>query len=499
MATIQEQTDVTSLERYFEPFRRNIVGLDQTFDTPYGRKRIVYADWIASGRLYGPIERRLSEEIGTFVGNTHTESSRTGTCMTRAYHRAHDIIKQHVNASASDVIITTGAGMTAAVCKFQRILGLRVPEQVLPYLDLPAEDRPVVFLTHMEHHSNHTSWLETIAEVVCIDPDDEGLVDPDKLRQLLESYRDRRFKIGAFTSCSNVSGIQPPYHELAAIMHEHGGLCFIDFAASAPYAKIDMHPANPASKLDAIYFSPHKFLGGPGSAGVLIFDSDLYHNAIPDLPGGGTVDWTNPWGGRKFIDDIEEREDGGTPAFLQTMKAALAIRLKEQMGIEKILAREEELLDIVFEELPKIPNLVILAEHVRGRLAVISFYVKDVHYNLIVRLLNDRYGIQVRGGCSCAGTYGHFLLHVDRARSKQITDLIDKGDLSAKPGWVRMSLHPTMTDEELRFTIDAIRAIAEHHEEWARDYSYSRQRNEYTPGGSWEVNDKLIDEWFGLE
>lgn len=489
---------MSSLESYFEPFRRNIVGWDQTFETPYGQKPIVYADWIASGRLYAPIERRLSDEIGAFVGNTHTESSVTGTRMTQAYHRAHELIKAHVNAGPEDVIITTGSGMTGAVCKFQRILGLRVPEQLIPLVKLPAELRPVVFVTHMEHHSNHTSWLETIAEVVCIEPDDRGLVDPDGLRAVLDEYGDRAVKIGAFTACSNVSGIQPPYHELAEIMHEAGGYCFVDFAASAPYTDIDMHPPKPGRKLDAIFFSPHKFLGGPGSAGVLVFDSNLYHNQVPDQPGGGTVDWTNPWGGRRFVEDIETREDGGTPAFLQAMKAALAIRLKEEMTVEKIMAREEELLEIVFERLPAIPGVTILAGHVRERLGVISFYVEDVHYNLMVRLLNDRYGIQVRGGCSCAGTYGHYLLHVDPARSKRITDLIDRGDLSEKPGWVRLSLHPTMTDEELHYILDAIEEVVANHERWSQDYTYSSSRNEFEPTGFADDARGTLDRWFAL-
>ncbi|UCF21612.1 MAG: aminotransferase class V-fold PLP-dependent enzyme, partial [Gemmatimonadota bacterium] len=223
------------LQDYFDPFRRKIVGIDQTFRSPQGEQRIVYADWTASGRLYDPIERRITETFGPFVGNTHTETSVTGTRMTRAYQRAHEILKAHVNAGPDDVILTPGFGMTAAVNKFQRILGLKLPEQLAPFVSLPAEYRPVVFVTHMEHHSNHTSCLETLADVVCIEPDGQGLVDTDSLRALLDEYADRRLKIGAFTACSNVSGIQPPIHELARIVHEHGGYCFVDYAASAPY------------------------------------------------------------------------------------------------------------------------------------------------------------------------------------------------------------------------------------------------------------------------
>ena len=468
-----------NLENYFEKFRQNIIGINKTFVSPYGEKKILYADWIASGRLYGPIEKTIIETFGPFVGNTHSESSITGTTMTHAYHFAQKIIKKHVNAGPDDIIITAGSGMTAMVNKFQRILGLRVSEQLKDYLELPKDLKPVVFVTHMEHHSNHTSWLETIADVVCIDPDPQGLVDINNLKKELKIYKDRKLKIGAFTACSNVTGIETPYHKLAKIMHESSGFCFIDFACSAPYSVINMHPEDPSERLDAIFFSPHKFLGGPGSAGVLIFDSKLYKNKVPDNPGGGTVDWTNPWGQYKFVSNIEAREDGGTPAFLQTIKAALCVQLKEEMGIENMRKREEELIEIVFAEFRKIPGLQILADHIENRLGAISFYIRNIHYNLIVRLLNDRYGIQSRGGCSCAGTYGHYLLHVTPGDSKLITDKINHGDLSEKPGWVRMSIHPTMTNEELYLITNAVKEIVENIDEWKNDYIYSSAKNEY--------------------
>ncbi|MFO7447765.1 MAG: aminotransferase class V-fold PLP-dependent enzyme [Ignavibacteriaceae bacterium] len=485
-----------SLEQHFKFFREHTIGWDKTFISPYGEKKIVYADWIASGRLYAPIETSLCENFGPMVGNTHSESSVTGTSMTIAYHHAHDIIKKHVNAGQDDVIITAGSGMTDMINKFQRLLGLRIPEQLLSYFKLPEDLRPVVFVTHMEHHSNHTSWLETIAEVVCIAPNQEGLVDLENFRELLENYKNRKLKIGAITACSNVTGIETPYHKMASMMHEYGGYCFIDFACSAPYVEVNMHPDNPLEKLDAITFSPHKFLGGPGSPGVLIFDSKLYKNKIPDNPGGGTVDWTNPWGGHKYISDIEAREDGGTPAFLQTIKAALCIRLKELMGTDKIREKEKELVQIAFSELKKIEGLHILAGNVEERLGVISFYVEHIHYNLIVKLLNDRYGIQMRGGCSCAGTYGHYLLHVDPTRSKRIADLIDKGDLSEKPGWIRMSIHPVMANEEIYYITGAIREIVKNISDWKEDYTYDSHKNEFFHVNSNGLNKEIISSWF---
>ncbi|MBK7228635.1 MAG: aminotransferase class V-fold PLP-dependent enzyme [Ignavibacteriales bacterium] len=487
---------MSELEKYFSKFRKNIVGIDADFETPFGTKKIIYADWIASGRLYKPIEEKLCNTFGPYVANTHSESSVTGTTMTLAYHQAHKIIKEHVNANQDDVIITAGSGMTTVICKFQRLLGLKIPEQLVDYVNLPEELKPVVFTTHMEHHSNQTTWIETIAEVVVINPNDDGLVDVNDFRIKLEKYKNRKLKIGAFTAASNVTGIESDYHELAKIIHKEGGYCFVDFACSAPYTKIDMHPSDPEEKLDAIFFSPHKFLGGPGTPGVLVFDSKLYHNKVPDLPGGGTVDWTNPWGQHKFVANIEAREDGGTPAFLQTIKAALCIKLKEEMTIGKIRAREEELVKYALDGLKKIPTLHILAGNIEHRLGAISFYVENIHYNLLVKLLNDRYGVQVRGGCSCAGTYGHYLLHVDPNRSKIITDKIDQGDLSEKPGWVRMSIHPTMTNEELKTIIDGIAQIINDIDDWSKDYIYDKTKNEYFHKNSDSKELNKIKSWF---
>ena len=489
---------MTAQEKHFSKFRKDIIGNDLTFDTPYGNVKMIYADWIASGRLYKPIEKIISEKIGPYVGNTHTETSETGTLMTLSYHMAHEKIKEHVHASANDVIITAGFGMTSVVNKLQRILGLRTCGMINQSDCLQKREKPVVFITHMEHHSNHTSWYETNAEVVLIKPGKDLLVDLNHLEQELIKYKDRKFKIGSFTACSNVTGITTPYHQMAKMMHQHGGVCFVDFAASAPYCDIDMHPADPMEKLDGIFFSPHKFLGGPGSSGVLIFDSSLYPHHAPDQPGGGTVDWTNPWGEYKYLDNIEAREDGGTPGFLQAIRAALCIELKNKMGTANIMKREEELLKIAFEELPKVPGIHILADSIRCRLGVISFYIDGLHYNLAVKLLNDRFGIQVRGGCACAGTYGHYLLDVSYQKSKHITAKITSGDLSEKPGWVRLSLHPTMTDEELHFICNAISQVSKNHVKWAKDYVYSPKTNEFSYKKNTHKEELLIKQWFNL-
>ncbi len=501
---------MSELEQYFNQYRRNITGIDTEITTPYGSKKLIYADWIASGRLYGPIESRISDDIGPMVGNTHSDSTSTAKAMTDAYHLAQKIVKHHVNANDNDVLIFTGTGMTSAISKLQRIIGLKVPEQAIKFCaytqndsksckDIPNENRPVVFLTHTEHHSNHTSWFETLADVVVLEPSDDLTVNPETLRKEIEKYKDRPLLIGSFSACSNVTGYSPPYYELARIMHKYSGYCFVDFAGSAPYADINMHPCDEHAQLDAIFFSPHKFLGGPGSAGVLIFSKELYKNEIPDSPGGGTVKWTNRWGGYSYISDIEVKEDGGTPGFLQGIKAALAVTLKEKMGTKEIHEREKELIRLAFSELSSISELHILADNIKERLGVFSFYIDNIHHNLITRILNDRFGIQVRGGCSCAGTYGHFLLNVDFKMSKEITDKIDSGDLSLKPGWVRLSLHPTMTDSELLYITDAIKQTVKNISEWQKDYDYDRHTNEFNHR-TFKNNDKEnVVRWFILD
>lgn len=489
-------TKETALEQYFQQFRKNIIGIEQEFESPFGRKKIIYTDWTASGRLYRPIEEKLMNAFGPFVANTHTETTVSGTAMTKAYHHARNIIKQHVNANQNDVLITDGTGMTGVVNKFQRILGIKVPENLKDFVAIPVEKKPVVFISHMEHHSNQTSWLETIADVEVIPSTEDGLFSLENLKVLLEKYKERTLKIASITSCSNVTGIRTPYHEAAKMMHQHNGVCFVDFACSGPYVSIDMHPEDEEAYLDAIFFSPHKFLGGPGTSGVLVFNKKLYNNMVPDCPGGGTVSWTNPWGEHKYIDNIEDREDGGTPGFLQVIKTALAIQLKDEMGIDNILKREHEIVEYVFDSLQNVPNIKILAGQHQERLGVISFFIDDLHFNLGVKLLNDRFGIQTRGGCSCAGTYGHFLLHVDQETSHKLVNEISLGDLIRKPGWIRMSIHPTTTSAEIEYVCNAIQSLAENHKEWAKEYQYNAETNEFLHQNATSFENKLVEQWF---
>lgn len=474
-------------EAYFKPFRDQIIGIDQEFPTPFGTKKMIYADWIASGRLYRAIEDTMRKNIAPFCANTHTETSTSGTLMTQAYHEAKEYIKRQVNAGPNDVLIFSGSGMTDSVNKLQRLMGLRIPENFKQYnplaLNIDKTQRPVVFVTHLEHHSNHTSWLETIADVEIIEPDEHGQVNLNHLQKLLQEYADRHLKIASVSACSNVTGIMTPYHEIAEMMHQNGGLCFVDFACSAPYVDINMHPEKQLQDLDAIFVSPHKFLGGPGTPGVMVLNRSLCNNTIPDHSGGGTVKFTSPWRIHEYLDNVEDREDGGTPPFLQGIRAALSFKLKQEMGTQNMLTREKTLLTTLFSALLKIPNLHILEDRHQHRIGAVSFYIDGLHYNLGVRLLNDCFGIQVRGGCACAGTYGHYLLNINRERSEQILCNIQRGELFDRPGWIRLSIHPTMTDAEIQQIIEAIQYLAENHTEMAERYTYNGKKNTFEFNG----------------
>lgn len=449
------------MHNHFLDIRKNIIGINHTFVSPFGKKKILYADWTASGRMYKPIEDYMMEEVYPYVANTHTETTYTGSYMTNLYHDSLQAIKTHVGAGTNEVIIASNSGMTGVINKLQRILGFRLHEHFHNKVTISDNERPVVFITHMEHHSNHTTWLETICDVVIIPPAKHGGVDLEAFESLIEQYKNRETKIASVTACSNVTGIYTPYHQIAEIAHKHNGYCFVDFACSGPYVDINMNPDNAAQQLDAVFLSPHKFLGGPGSSGVVVFKKNLYKNVVPDHPGGGTVRWTSPFEKHLYLDDIEMREDGGTPPFLQTIRVAKAVELKEYMGTVNIQEREEQLLDRLWKRIEAINDVTILESNVRHRQAILSLQFDGLYFNQVVRALNDMFGIQSRGGCSCAGTYGHYLNDLDYDKSLELRHEIEKGNALVKPGWVRISLHPTMLESEMDYIADAIQVITD--------------------------------------
>ncbi|MBB6445571.1 aminotransferase class V-fold PLP-dependent enzyme [Bacillus benzoevorans] len=484
---------MNDLEKHFQFFRKNTIGNEQFFHTPYGRKKILYADWTASGRLYRPIEEKIFDQFGPYAANTHTETNITGKSMTWAYLEAKNIIKKHVHADENDILLFEGTGMTGAIRKIQRLLGLTLHENYQSLHGLKDLAKPVIFITHMEHHSNQISWEETLADVVIVPPDENGDVSPLMLEKMMKRYEDRPLKIGSFTACSNVTGIVTPYYKLAEVMHKYGGICFVDFSASAPYVKMDMHPKSAMQYLDGIFFSPHKFLGGPGTMGVAIVSKKALQTKTPDRPGGGTVNWTTPWGEKSYIANLEEREDGGTPGFLQAIRTALVIRLKEEMGIENICEQDKKWLQLLFKQLKQNKQIILLEKDKKDRLPILSFYVDNLHHQLLVKLLNDVHGIQVRGGCSCAGTYGHYLFGLDKQRSQSIKDEMNKGNYYAKPGWVRLSLHPTMTEKEVLYIAHAINDITSNMNTYKADYTYLPDLNEYQHKNECDIN---YEGWF---
>ncbi len=472
----------------FAALRSQVVGADATVTTAFGDRLMVYADYTASGRCLGLVERYI-QNLQRIYANTHTEDDISGRSMTHLLEQAEEAIKRSVNAGPEGCIICVGTGATGAIDKLQQIIGVALPpatRQMLTTLltDLLGEAtdarfaehlrqrQPIVFVGPYEHHSNEISWRESLATVVEVGLDDAGCVDLEHLEALLRdpAYRGR-MRIGSFSAASNVTGMRTPVHEIAALLHRHGALACFDFAACAPYVEIDMNPEpgkyDGDASLDAVFISPHKFLGGPGSSGVLVFNRRIYHSELPpSVSAGGTVDYVGP-DSQDFIVDIEEREKAGTPGVLQTLKAGLAFRIKDTIGVPAIEARERELLHRTFERWLGNPAIEILGNpDPDRRIGIVSFNLKDprgryLHPKFVTTLLNDLFGIQSRAGCSCAGPYGHRLLHIDHATSEQYRSWIRKGFCGIKPGWCRISLHYVMDDIEVDYILDAIDFVAE--------------------------------------
>jgi selenocysteine lyase/cysteine desulfurase len=473
----------------FDSLRREIVGADAPVNTPFGERLMVYADYTASGRCLGFVEKYI-QNLQRIYANTHTEDDISGRSMTRLVEQAEQSIKESVNAGPDGRIICVGSGATGAIDKLQQIVGVALPpatRQILTgmlkgaigeeaderFTDYLRNKQPVVFVGPYEHHSNEISWREGLATVVEVNLDADGGIDLTHLEQLLQDSRYHgRKRIGSFSAASNVTGMRTPVHEIAALLHRHDAMACFDYAASAPYVEIDMNPPadrfNGDASIDAVFISPHKFLGGPGASGVLVFNKRIYNRELPpSVSAGGTVDYVGPTS-QDFIGRIEEREKAGTPGVLQILKAGMAFQLKDQIGVPAIEAREEELLERTFDRWQGNPNIEILGNpDPQRRISIVSFNLRDnrgkyLHPKFVTTLLNDLFGIQSRAGCSCAGPYGHRLLDIDYERSEQYRKWINKGFSGIKPGWCRISLHYAMDDIEVDFILDAIDFVAEH-------------------------------------
>ncbi len=470
-------------QRFMEHVRSRVIGAGLKLETPFGMKPLRYFDFIASGRFHRDIEDELTEHVLPYMANTHTLSNFTGQQMTKYYEHAFKRIAGYINASKDDVLIPVGNGSTGAINRMITVLGLRIPDQLdeaYRFADqIPRKRRPVVFRSMMEHHSNDIAWRETIGEVVYVDFDKQGRISVEDLDAKLSLYKDRSWKIGTFSAASNVTGILNPCHELAKVLHHHNAWAFFDYAAAAPYVHVDMHPADePEAYFDAIFFSVHKFLGGPRTPGLLVANRKLFTNRVPAEPGGGTVLYTSPWDHR-YLSRIEERETGGTPPIVQSIQAGLAFDLKAALGPERIERIEQDYLKRALDEWTRHPDLLVLGLTETRRLGIVSLIFRDLHHNLAAILFSDLFGIQVRGGCMCAGPYGHLLLHIEQEHSSDIQQNLAKGHIGEKPGWVRISLSPTVTEEEFQTLLEAVDYIARHGREYQDRYELCDETGEW--------------------
>jgi len=461
--------------------RAAVIGDDTLMDGPYGARRVTYADYTASGRALSFIEDFIREAVLPTYANTHTESSGTGRQTTQLREEARRIVRDAIGGDEDTLVIFTGSGATGAIDKIVRILGLRIPVQLEDAYSLssaiPPSQRPVVFVGPYEHHSNELPWRESIAEVIEIPADHDGHIDLAVLSARLAEHADRPLRIGSFSAASNVTGIVTDTAAVARVLHQHGALSFWDFAAAAPYVDIVMAPpGDPAARLDAVFLSPHKLIGGPGTPGVLAIRRELVTNRVPSVPGGGTVAYVNPLE-HVYLDDPITREEGGTPDIIGAIRAGLVFALKQAVGAEQIKRVEDALLRRAADAWSQEPAIEILGNLDAERLSIVSFVVRRpggryLHHNFVVALLNDLFGIQARGGCSCAGPYGHRLLGIDLDHSHAFQHEIAAGCEGIKPGWVRVNFAYFIDESVADYLIEAVRFVARDGDRFLSDYRF---------------------------
>mgnify|MGYP001194700516 FL=1 len=454
------------MSNLIQKIRDSIIGDHAPIETPFGSRPLIYADYTASGRSLCFIEDFIRDEVLPYYANTHSETSFTGAQTTVLREQARELIRQAVNGTPLDKVIFCGSGATAAINKLIEMLNLRLSQDLLDDYGLdgviPVKHRPVVFVGPYEHHSNELPWRESIADVVVIPLNSTGQLDLVALEDALVKYIDRPLRIGSFSAASNVTGLKTDVPRVTSILKHHGALSFWDYAAAAPYVRIDMNDHSP---LDAVFMSPHKFIGGPGTPGVLIVKEGVVNNAVPATVGGGTVTYVTPED-HHYVANAERREEGGTPGVVESIRAGLVFKLQGDVGFEEIARRENAFVSRAIARLSQCENLEILGPLDAPRLSILSLRFKlgdkDLHYGYVVSLLNDLFGIQARGGCSCAGPYGHALLGMDMNYSRAIQSEMAAGNVILRPGWVRLNFNYFISESEFDYLLGAIELVAQH-------------------------------------
>ena len=423
IAATQNNPNLTNEAALLARIRDGVIGKDTQINTPFGQRTLTYADYTASGRSLDFIEDAIRQHVLPFYANTHTEANATGQQTTAFREQARQQIREAVNATAEDLVLFSGSGATSAINTLISQLGLR-------QLSATEQAQTCIFIGPYEHHSNELPWRELGVEIVRIPEAKEGDVCLTTLEEQLKKNQHKRL-IGSFSAASNVTGILCDQDAITALLHRYSALAFWDFAAAAPYVNLDMNPLeNKALAKDAIFFSTHKFIGGPGTPGILVVKKAIIKNDKPSLIGGGTVSFVTPED-HTFLPIGERREEGGTPGIVESIRAGLVFQLKQNVGAKTIEAREHELVKMIEKRWYQHTNIEQLGNIKAARISITAFRIKTdfgyLHHGFVTALLNDMFGIQVRGGCSCAGPFGHQLLNyfLDNAEAEFILDAID--------------------------------------------------------------------------